>query len=338
MPATHDSGDPDTGRRRRRKAAGLAMAGATTALLLWLCCYTVYTGEYALVTEFGKPVQVVTAPGLRFKFPYQSVRTLDARLFAYTPASTEFLTLEKTPVVAASTVLWRISDPKKFFQTVFDRAGAESRLGDILFSELGAAIGRNPLPAFVSMEPGAYRAEAILSQVAAHCREIALRNYGIDVVDVQLRTLRFPEAEPPAGLLADEVRARAHQHEVPLRRRRRGPQDPRRGGAGEDAASSPTALKLAQQQRGEGEGKAAQIYSQALSQGPEFYRFVRSMEAVAQPPAQRHDAGAAGELGAVRPAQGQRLLRAQRWDEESHERSEPQKGVSHGLETCNRET
>ena len=40
-----------------------------------------------------------------------------------------------------------------------------------------------------------------------------------------------------------------------------------------------TALKLAQQQRGEGEGKAAQIYSQALSQGPEFYRFVRSAEA-----------------------------------------------------------
>ena len=83
MSAAHNC-DPDTGRRRRWKAAGLAAACAI-ALLLWLCCYTVYTGEYALVTEFGKPVQVVTAPGLRFKFPYQSVRTLDARLFVYAP-------------------------------------------------------------------------------------------------------------------------------------------------------------------------------------------------------------------------------------------------------------
>ena len=85
------------------------------------------TGNYALVIEFGNPVQVVTTPGLGFKYPYQSVRTFDRRLFAFSAASTEFLTLEKTPVVAASTILWRISDPKKFFQTVFDRAGAESQ-------------------------------------------------------------------------------------------------------------------------------------------------------------------------------------------------------------------
>src|SRR5512147_2649410 len=147
MPAAQSGGDRNTGWERRWTAALLGMAGAIT-LLIWLCAYVVYTGEYALVTEFGKPVQVVTAPGLRFKLPYQSVRSLDARLFAYTPSSTEFLTLEKTPVVAGSTVFWRISDPKRFFQTVFDRSGAESRLGDIVFSELGAAVGRNPLAAF----------------------------------------------------------------------------------------------------------------------------------------------------------------------------------------------
>ena len=172
MPAAQGDGDRNTGRERKRIAAALGVAGAL-ALLVWLCSYTVYTGEYALVTEFGKPVKVVTTPGLRFKLPYRNVRSLDARLFAYTPAATEFLTLEKTPVIAGSTVLWRISDPKKVFQTVFDRAGAESRLGDILFSELGAAVGRNPLLAFVSVQPGAYRAEAILDQVTEHCREIA---------------------------------------------------------------------------------------------------------------------------------------------------------------------
>jgi membrane protease subunit HflC len=277
MPAARSNGDRDTGRRGRWKAAGLAMAGVI-AVLVWLCSYVVDTGEYALVTEFGKPVQVVTAPGLRFKFPYQSVRTLDARLFAYAPASTEFLTLEKTPVVAASTVLWRISDPKKFFQTVFDRAGAESRLGDILFSELGAAVGGNPLPAFVSVEPGAYRAEAILAQVTAHCREIALRNYGIDVVDVQLRTFDFPKQ----NRLPVYSRMKSERGRISMKYRSEGEEEGlkiRAEAEQEKTGIVSTALKLAQQQRGEGEGKAASIYSQALSRGPEFYRFVRSTEA-----------------------------------------------------------
>ena len=165
MAATDGAGNRWSGRRRLLLAVALAAAGGLL-LLARLCCYTVDAGEYALVTEFGKPVKVVTVPGLGFKYPYQSVRTFDARLFAFAPAASEFLTLEKTPVVAASTILWRIGDPKKFFETVFDRSGAESRLGDILFAEMGAAIGRNPLAAFFSVEPGQYRVDAILGEVA----------------------------------------------------------------------------------------------------------------------------------------------------------------------------
>src|SRR4249920_3995043 len=184
MAGADGSGGRWSGRRRLQTAAALGFAVVIFAAIR-LCCYTVDAGEYALVTEFGNPIEAVTTPGLRFKLPYQSVRTFDIRLFAYTPASTEFLTLEKTPVVAASTILWRISDPKRFFQTVFNRAGAESRLGDILFAEFGAAIGRSPLTAFVSVEPEAYRADAILAEVGGKCREVALRDYGIEVREVQ---------------------------------------------------------------------------------------------------------------------------------------------------------
>ena len=138
-------------------------------------------------------MQVVTTPGLGFKYPHQSVRAFDGRLFAFSEASTEFLTLEKTPVVAASTILWRISDPKKFFQTVFDRTGAESRLGDILFSELGAAIGRSPLVAFVSMEPAAYRADVILGEVGAKCRDPRCGTTASTWSTCSLRTFDFPK-------------------------------------------------------------------------------------------------------------------------------------------------
>jgi membrane protease subunit HflC len=136
---------------QRRWRAALVAVAAVAMLFGSQCLFTVDAAQYAVVTEFGKPVQVVTEPGLNFKLPYQSVHTFDRRLFAYGRPASEFLSLEKTPILASSAIIWRIADPRRFFETVFDRAGAESRLGDILFAALGAAIGQSPLTTFVTL-------------------------------------------------------------------------------------------------------------------------------------------------------------------------------------------
>ena len=260
-----------------RVVVALAAAGALFGLAT-TSYFSVETGTFALVTEFGRPVQVITSAGLGFKYPYQSVRTFDSRLFAYTPAATEFLTVEKTPVVAAGTILWRISDPKRFFQTVFDRAGAESRLGDVLFAELGAAIGRNPLSAFASVEPSAYGAETILAEVSNKCAEIALRDYGIEVVDVLLRSFDFPKQNRPPLY----SRMKSERGRLSMKYRSEGEEEGLKIRAAADQEKSrilSEALKLAQQYRAEGEGKAAGIYAQSLARGPKFYEFVRTMQA-----------------------------------------------------------
>jgi modulator of FtsH protease HflC len=146
--------------RRSRRVRTLLLTTAAATALIPLCLFTVDTAEYAVVTQFGAPVQVLREPGLGFKLPYQSVDRFDNRLFVYAPPLSEFLTLEKTAIVASVAILWRILEPRKFFETVFDRPGAQARLSDIVFAELGAAIGSAPLDAFVSVEPGAYRAAA----------------------------------------------------------------------------------------------------------------------------------------------------------------------------------
>ncbi len=267
-------------RPNRRRSIWIAI-GATivvVGLIGQLCFFAVDAAEYALVTEFGKPVQIVKTPGLGFKYPYQSVRTFDKRLNVYVSSSNEFLTLEKTPVVASSNILWRVADPKRFFETVFDRMGAESRLGDILFAELGAAIGRSALTAFVSVEPGTYRAEAILAEVANKCHEIALKDYGIDVADVQLQSFDFPK-QNRARVYA---RMTSERGRMSMKYRSEGDEEGakvRAAAEGEKTNILTEALKLAQQHRGEGEGEAARIYAEALAQGPEFYRFLRTMEA-----------------------------------------------------------
>src|SRR5215831_9859669 len=174
----------------------LLLAGAAIGLIAAvssLCIFTVDSAEYAIVTDFGKPTQVVTAPGLGFKHPLQSVWRFDRRLFVYASPPNEFLTVEKTPVVASGTVLWRVADPKRYFETVIDRRGAESRLGDILSAELGAAIGSNRLVAFVSTDASLYRADVIAAEITHRCNIVALRDYGIEVVDVQLRGFDFPK-------------------------------------------------------------------------------------------------------------------------------------------------
>src|SRR5215813_7897687 len=70
---------------RRPKGRRLVLIAALGLLLAVskLCLFTVDSSEYAIVTDFGKPTQVITEPGLRVKFPYQSVRTFDRRLFVY---------------------------------------------------------------------------------------------------------------------------------------------------------------------------------------------------------------------------------------------------------------
>src|SRR5262249_39559517 len=184
-----------TALRFTRGVKSLTIIGLAAILvgLASLCLFTVGESEVAVVTQFGRPVRVESSPGLKRKLPVQSVIRFDRRLFALVPPPREFLTLGKQNVVATGFILWRIHDPEKFMQTVFDRAGAESRLGDILFAELGAALGGAPFSAFVSTGPGEYRAEAVLADMTRQYRELARRDYGIDVVDVRLRRLDFPE-------------------------------------------------------------------------------------------------------------------------------------------------
>lgn len=266
--------------RGRRPALRLVILALVTAfaLVAKLCFFKVETGEYAVVTEFGDPVQVVTSQGLGIKYPYQSVRKFDARLNVYTPAVSEFLTRDKTAVIASGVILWRIEDPRKYFETVFNRTGAESRLGDILFAELGAAIGRNPLDAFVGTDEGAYRAEDILAEVAEQCRATARRDYGIAVVDVQLPRFDFPER----NRLRVYARMKSERARISMKYRSEGEEEGLKIRAEADEERiriRSEAFKVAEQHRGEGEAAAARIYAGTLEQAPEFYRFLRTLEA-----------------------------------------------------------
>jgi membrane protease subunit HflC len=241
----------------------------------------VEAGQVAVVTQFGNPVRVETRPGLHAKYPYpfQSVIALDGRLHILVPPPGEVLTVEKRNVVASGYIVWRVADPRKFLQTVFNRTGAESRLSDILFAELGAAFGKAPMSAFVSVTPGQYQAETILADVTRQYRAIARRDYGIQVVDVGLRRLDFPEQ----NRLAVFSRMKSERERVSMKYRSEGEEEGLKIRATAEKTKSgilAQAYKRAQAHRGEGEARAARIYADGLGRGPGFYQFVRSIEAM----------------------------------------------------------
>src|SRR5262249_4131075 len=260
-----------------RRALFAAAAIGLIAAVFSLCVFTIDTAEYAIVTDFGKPTQVVMAPGLGFKHPLQSVWRFERRLFVYASPPNEFLTVEKTPVVASGTILWRVADPKRYFETVIDRRGAESRLGDILSAELGAAIGSNRLVAFVSTDAAVYRAHAIAAEIARRCNAVALNDYGIEVVGVQLRGFDFPKQ----NRFRLYARMKSERGRISMLYRSEGEEEGlkvRAAAEEQKAFILGKAIELAQQRRGEGDGEAARIYANAVGREPEFYAFLRAME------------------------------------------------------------
>src|ERR1700744_3195302 len=128
----------------------LLIAFAAGVLLASLSLYTVSETQFALITQFGRPVRTVTQAGLHGKWFFQSALRFDKRLRIYNPAPSEFLTRDKKNLVIENYVAWRIADPGRFLQSVGDVASAEMRLHDIIWSGLSASIGTQNLDSLIA--------------------------------------------------------------------------------------------------------------------------------------------------------------------------------------------
>ncbi|MFZ1946793.1 MAG: protease modulator HflC [bacterium] len=258
------------------------------ALILAVACifmissalFEVKETEYAVVTQFGKPVRVLKTAGLCTKIPdpVQSVRRFDKRLLIYNVKPSEFLTSDKKNVVVEPYLTWRIQDPMKFLVSVRDRRTAELLLADLTCAEVGAAIGRIPLSSIVSVEPGAVVVDSLMQGVTRNCCSRALDNYGIDVTDVRVMRLSLPDQ----NLASVYQRMRSERQRMAKRYRSEGEEEAIKIRAEADTERRrilAEAYRDAERIRGLGEAEAAGIYSGAYGQDPRFYKMVRTLQA-----------------------------------------------------------
>ena len=157
------------------------------------CFYTVAENEYACVVEFSKIVATTDQPGLHFKVPFlHSVKYFSNATQFYDIPPSEVITLDKQNMTVDCYVLWEISDPLKFYQTLGNASIAEQRLGDQTYTALKNAMGTLAQADIINMEDGGKRNE-IYDSIATTVNEKA-QTYGINVLDVKIKRFDLPES------------------------------------------------------------------------------------------------------------------------------------------------
>jgi len=260
---------------QKQKILAAAIAGGL--LLVYLTFYTTRETEFALITQFGRPVRTVVNAGLHVKWPYQSILRFDRRLRVYNPRPSEFLTRDKKNLVIENYVAWRIDDPDRFVKSVGDTDSAEMRLHDIIWSGLSAALGTLDLESLVSASADKVQAAAMLDMLTTHADLTALAQYGISVVDVRIKRLNLPEQNKQSVF----ARMRAERGRIAMQYRAEGEEQAlviRATADREKEAILSAAYKDAETIRGEGDAQATRIYGEAYSKNPHFYKLVRTLE------------------------------------------------------------
>ncbi len=265
---------PDLRRRLLPAALGLALL-----LLLAQVPYVVDATEYVVRTRFGRPVAVVTQPGLHVRVPLvDAVTRLDSRLLYFDAPSAEFLTNDKKNIVVAPFVLWRIADPLRFLQTLVTRESAEARLADLVASETGAALGAVPFTRLVSAAAGEADLAGVVAGIGERVRRRAADDYGVNVVDVRLKRIAFPEQ----NLLSVFGRMRSERERIARRFRSEGEEAALKIRAEADKEKTrllSEAYRKAEEEKGAGEAEAARIYARATNLDPDLYKFLRTLRA-----------------------------------------------------------
>lgn len=236
-----------------------------------------YENEYKLIKQFSKVNRVIDSAGVSFKIPFiESVDTLPKNIILYDLATSDVITKDKKAMVADSYVLWRISDPLKFAQSLSSSiSNAESRIDTVVYNALKTLIGSQTQNDVISSRSGGLSSE-IMEIVAKPMQE-----YGITILSVETKRLDLPNdnktavfnrmiserAQIAAGYVAEgeeesQIIQNSTNREIEI-------------SISEAKAKAETLIA-------EGEAQYMKILSEAYNstERKDFYEFIRSLDAI----------------------------------------------------------
>lgn len=152
------------------------------------CFFITNENEYSLVRQFGKVDHVVSEAGVSFKVPFvQSVDTLPKQTLLYDLSPSDVITSDKKTMICDSYILWHITDPLKFAQTLNSSiTSAENRLDTIVYNSTKNVISSTTQDDVISGRNGALT-QAILDNIGD-----SLSQYGIELLTFETKQLDLP--------------------------------------------------------------------------------------------------------------------------------------------------
>ena len=265
------------------------LAGGAIAVILLIAVvigystlFTVSQTQQALVVRLGKPVRVITEPGLNVKVPFiDAVIYIDKRILnVESPAQEITLSSQDTStraelvgerLVVDAFVRYRITDPLKFYQTV-GASGADAQLSILLNSALRRVLGAATLSDVVRD-----KRDELMKKMRDQL-DFDAKPFGIEIVDVRIRRADLPK--PNSQAVYQRMQTERQREAAEFRAQGSQKSQEIRAKADRDVTVLlADATSHAEQVRGEGDSERNRIFADAYGRDPDFFGFYRSMQA-----------------------------------------------------------
>ncbi len=241
------------------------------------CIVVTNENEYSLIRQFGKIDHVVSQAGVSFKIPFiQSVDTLPKQTLLYDLSPSDVITSDKKTMICDSYILWHITDPLKFAQTLNSSIpSAESRLDAIVYNSTKNVISSTSQDEVISGRDGAL-SQAVLSNIGT-----SLDQYGIELLSFEVKKLDLP-SDNKAAVYERMISERDNIAATYTAEGSSEAQKIRNTTDKEVTVILSEAEKNAEILISEGEAEYMRILSEAYNDPSrqEFYSFVRSLDAL----------------------------------------------------------
>ena len=259
------------------KRVGILIGVAAVVVAVGVSVTVTQQNEYKLIRQFGKVDRVISSSGISFKIPFiESTQSLPKETLLYDLAASDVITKDKKTMISDSYVLWKISDPLKFAQTLNSSVeSGESRINTAVYNATKNAISSMSQDQVITSRDGE------LSDMVMEAIGTNMDQYGIELLKFETKQLDLPDDNKEAVYermiserdnIAATYKAEGNSEAKVIRNKT----------DKEVAIQISDAKKQAEILWAEGEQEYMKILAQAYGEEDrsEFYSFVRSLDAL----------------------------------------------------------
>ena len=259
------------------KKVGILIGVAAVVVAVGASVTVTQQNEYKLIRQFGKVDRVISSSGISFKIPFiESTQSLPKETLLYDLAASDVITKDKKTMISDSHVLWKISDPLKFAQTLNSSVeSGESRINTAVYNATKNAISSMSQDQVITSRDGE------LSDMVMEAIGTNMDQYGIELLKFETKQLDLPDDNKEAVYermiserdnIAATYKAEGNSEAKVIRNKT----------DKEVAIQISDAKKQAEILGAEGEQEYMKILAQAYGEEDrsEFYSFVRSLDAL----------------------------------------------------------